>query len=176
MCYFTVVNLKAKCQQHVSGLYLMMWKLAILFSWVVCAKQYVFCGFVFCGNHSSLPPHCVSFRWGQMASAERDSNSSSPRLWWCRPWALVLPDGTVLTGTPPRLSDSHIPCHSTGNQCSGSLAAKCPVPGVPASDSRSWRHTRIMPSWWDRNRLGWKWKKKGMRRCRPRSGEEAVLV
>lgn len=34
-----------------------------------------------------------------MASAEWDSDSSSPWLWWCRPWALVLPDGTVPTGT-----------------------------------------------------------------------------
>lgn len=41
VCCFTVVNLRAKCQQHVSGFYLMMWKSALLFSWAVCAKQCV---------------------------------------------------------------------------------------------------------------------------------------
>lgn len=118
------------------------------------------------------------FRWGQMAFAEWDSNSSSPWLWRRRPWALVLPDGTILTGTPPPLSDSHIPYHSTGNQCSGNLATICPILDVPASDIRSWGHTRII----HHDEIGMSWaeirRRKGtvMRKCWSRSGEEGVFV
>lgn len=79
-----------------------------------------------------------------MAPAEWDSNSSSPRLRWCRPRALILSDGTFPAGTPPHLpSHTHVfPITALVNSALGVL----PQNDVP--DFRSWRLTRISPYEW----------------------------
>lgn len=131
VCCFTVVNLRAKCQQHVSGFYLMMWKSALLFSWAVCAKQCVLWLYVLWKSSFPSSSFCVS-RWGQMASAEWDCNSSSPWLWWCRPWALFLPDGTVLTGTHHTPQVSHVPSTALAVSALGTLLQKYKM-GIPGA-------------------------------------------
>lgn len=128
---------------------------------------------MFCWNHFSFFL-IVCFRWGQMAPAEWDSNSSSPRLRWCRPRALILSDGTFPAGTPPHLP-SHtrvFPITALVNSALGVLpqnATFLMYLTSEAGDLLGSHHT---------NGLGWNWREKGdlKRRCRSGSAEEAALV